>query len=114
MADVESLRMRLRPHGQEHLLQFWDQLDEVQRRELVHDIDGIDFAEVNRFFRHTMESSSDEEKLDERLQPIPSQVLGAITRTNDQQLRHYEDLGRFFFISSQSFTVIDTVRLLSY
>lgn len=92
MADVESLRMRLRPHGQEHLLQFWDQLDEVQRRELVHDIDGIDFAEVNRFFRHTMESSSDEEKLDERLQPIPSQVLGAITRTNDQQLRHYEDL----------------------
>jgi len=91
--DVQSLRDNLSQYGQEHLVQFWDQLDHEGRQELLHDIGEINFAEAVDFFRHTMQSAcSDEEKLDERLQPIPSELHGATTRTGPQLLRHYEDL----------------------
>lgn len=39
----ESLLAALVPHGQEHLLRFWDQLDGDQRKQLAGDIRGIDF-----------------------------------------------------------------------
>jgi len=91
--DVEALRAELRQHGQEHLLQFWETLDQDQRRELLRDIKEINFAEAIEFFRHTMEAADkDEEKLDERLQPIPPELHGAITRTSPELLRHYENL----------------------
>ena len=36
--DVQSLRDNLSQYGQEHLVQFWDQLDHEGRQELLHDI----------------------------------------------------------------------------
>lgn len=50
--------------------------------------------EVIEFFRHTIQSANEEEeKLDEHLQPIPSELHGAVTRTSPELLRHYEHLG---------------------
>lgn len=46
------------------------------------------------FFRHTVQSqNNEEEKLDEHLQPIPSDLHGAVTRTSPELMRHYESLG---------------------
>jgi UDP-N-acetylglucosamine/UDP-N-acetylgalactosamine diphosphorylase len=42
---------RLRPHGQEHLVAFWDCLDESQRRWLAAEIRGVDLALVTRLYR---------------------------------------------------------------
>ena len=54
----------------------------------------INFAEVTDFFRYTMDKADkDEEKLDERLQPIPPELHGAVTRTSSDLLRHYDNLG---------------------
>lgn len=51
-------------------------------------------AEVTDVFRYTMEKADkDEEKLDERLQPIPTELHGAVTRTSQDLLRRYDDLG---------------------
>lgn len=41
--DEQTLEL-LRTHGQEHLVQFWDELDEMQRVNLQSQIDEIDFA----------------------------------------------------------------------
>ena len=52
--------------------------------------------EVVEFFRHAIQSArhhDEEEKLDDKLEPIPSELYGSITRTNPELLRHYEDLG---------------------
>jgi UDP-N-acetylglucosamine/UDP-N-acetylgalactosamine diphosphorylase len=40
----------LRPHGQEHLLAFWDGLDPVQQESLARQIEGIDFAGIRRLY----------------------------------------------------------------
>jgi len=74
--DVEKLRQQLQEYGQEHLLQFWPQLDEDERQELVRSIQEINLAEVIKFFRHTIQSANnDEEKLDEHLQPIRTIII---------------------------------------
>ena len=43
MARVESVREALTKHQQEHLLAFWDDLDDLARASLLADIDAIDF-----------------------------------------------------------------------
>ena len=44
----DRLLALLRPHGQEHLLAFWDELDSRQRDSLARQIEGIDFALIRR------------------------------------------------------------------
>jgi len=91
--DVDSMRATLSLYGQDHLLQFWPQLSDEERSELWRDINEINFAEVTDFFRYTMDKADkDEEKLDERLQPIPPELHGAVTRTSSDLLRHYDNL----------------------
>lgn len=47
----DQLLALLRPHGQEHLLAFWDDLDPVERRSLARQIEAIDFAMVRRLWQ---------------------------------------------------------------
>jgi UDP-N-acetylglucosamine/UDP-N-acetylgalactosamine diphosphorylase len=47
----QELHKLLSPHGQEHLLVFWDELTGEQRRSLAEDVRRIDFALVQRLFR---------------------------------------------------------------
>src|SRR5262245_28501302 len=46
--DKESLLALLRPAGQEHLLAFWDRLDQTQRKRLAGQIAQIDLALLAR------------------------------------------------------------------
>ena len=46
--DVRELFLRLARHGQEHLLRFWDELDDAQRARLAEDIGQIDLDLVDR------------------------------------------------------------------
>jgi len=90
---MEQLDLELKTYGQEHLIQFWPTLSAEERNELTRDINEINMSEVIDFFRHTIESSTDEEeKLDEHLQPIPPELHGAVTRTSPELLRYYEHL----------------------
>src|SRR5207342_3275539 len=45
--DVRELHVRLARHGQEHLLRFWDELDEGERTRLAADLDQIDLDLVD-------------------------------------------------------------------
>ena len=40
----------LRPHGQEHLLAFWDTLDPAERESLARQIEAIDFGLIRRLY----------------------------------------------------------------
>jgi UDP-N-acetylglucosamine/UDP-N-acetylgalactosamine diphosphorylase len=49
-ALYESLLAALVPYGQEHLLRFWNELDDDQREQLAGDIRGIDFGLVGSLY----------------------------------------------------------------
>ncbi len=48
MADVAALKAKLASHGQDHLLQFHDQLGEPQQLALVEQIEAIDFDQLGK------------------------------------------------------------------
>ncbi|XP_046388799.1 UDP-N-acetylhexosamine pyrophosphorylase-like protein 1 [Ischnura elegans] len=94
MSDLEKLKNKLAHYGQLHLLEFWDEINEDERKELFEDLSEIDFEDVTNLFRRAMESRSNaQEKADERLQPIPADRRGSITKTSPAILKSYEDAG---------------------
>jgi UDP-N-acetylglucosamine/UDP-N-acetylgalactosamine diphosphorylase len=48
--ERDELLALLRPFGQQHLLTFWDDLSEDERRTLAEQIRGVDFETVGRLF----------------------------------------------------------------
>lgn len=96
---IESLRRKLETFGQQHLLQFWDELSSEERRELQADIEELNLAEVTEFFRRANESlvdgdgSGGSNKLDDRLEPIPESTYMSISRTSAEKLEIYRREG---------------------
>lgn len=88
------LTQRLAEAGQSHLLQFWDELTPEQQAEMTSDLEAMDFQEINRFFRSAMavSGSSKQEKMDARMEPVPREVLGSVTRDRDC-LKDWEEKG---------------------
>lgn len=94
MTDINEIKLFLQEHGQEHLLQFWDKLSEDDRDELIQDIKEINIPEVVSYFKRSTEIlNDDQEKLDDRLKPIPSSCYGSYSRTPPDLLASYEELG---------------------
>ncbi|QDT01187.1 UTP--glucose-1-phosphate uridylyltransferase [Adhaeretor mobilis] len=73
-ADVTSfdqLQEKLRAHGQEHLLAFWDELDDAGRGQLAGQINNIDFDLVASLFRGEVEQP-DWAALSAKAEPPPA------------------------------------------
>ncbi len=51
MLDRDAAHRRLVAHGQEHVLRFWEELDEASRARLLAQVEGIDLAWLERVFR---------------------------------------------------------------
>uniref|UniRef100_A0A3Q4ACG6 Uncharacterized protein n=1 Tax=Mola mola TaxID=94237 RepID=A0A3Q4ACG6_MOLML len=92
--SASGLSQKLAEAGQSHLLQFWNELSPAQQAVLMLDLQGMDFQEINGFFRNAMETSSNskQEKMDARMEPVPREVLGSVTRDRES-LKAWEHTG---------------------
>ena len=83
--STSGLAQRLADANQSHLLHFWNELSPAEQADLTHELQGMDFQEINGFFKNAMEtsSSSKQEKMDARMEPVPREVLGSVTRDRD-------------------------------
>ena len=76
---MEELFLRLAPHGQEHLLRFWDELDEEDRAHLAEDIGQIDLELVDGLVETLLERAEQIEpgtiEAPEVVRPGPEDVL---------------------------------------
>lgn len=91
---ISELAQKLAEAGQDHLLQFWPELSPTEQDSLLLDMQGMDFQEINGFFKSAMETSScsKQEKMDNRMEPVPRDVLGSVTKDRDC-LKAWERLG---------------------
>lgn len=92
--NTSGLVQKLAEAGQSHLLQFWKELSPKDQQELFQDLQGIDFLEINGFFKSAMETSSNtkHKKMDGRMEPVPREVLGSVTRDRES-LKDWEVKG---------------------
>uniref|UniRef100_A0A2K5DHJ5 UDP-N-acetylglucosamine pyrophosphorylase 1 n=1 Tax=Aotus nancymaae TaxID=37293 RepID=A0A2K5DHJ5_AOTNA len=95
--NIDDLKLRLSKAGQEHLLRFWNELEEAQQVELHAELQAMNFEELNLFFQKAIEGfnqSSQQKNVDARMEPVPREVLGSATRDQDQ-LQAWESEGLF-------------------
>jgi UDP-N-acetylglucosamine pyrophosphorylase len=76
--DERRLRDEAVRHGQEHLFQFWDALDEPRRRALLSQIGEIDFAEIARL-AETVRSGSPPADVERPFEPSPFVTVAEAT-----------------------------------
>ncbi|XP_022099507.1 UDP-N-acetylhexosamine pyrophosphorylase-like isoform X2 [Acanthaster planci] len=89
--NVESLRQKLSQYGQQHLLEFWHQLDADQKGALYRDIESTDVAELMRSFNMAMEAASETEKVDSQMEQTPSECFGSMTRSGKEKEKWYRE-----------------------
>lgn len=92
--STSGLAQKLADADQSHLLQFWNELSSAEQEDLILNLQGMDFQEINSFFKNAMmtSSSSKHEKMDTRMEPVPREVLGSVTR-DKESLKAWEQTG---------------------
>jgi UDP-N-acetylglucosamine/UDP-N-acetylgalactosamine diphosphorylase len=71
VVSKEFLLARLEPYGQQHLVEFWDQLNDAQRQHLAAQIEGIDLQLVDSLYHGKLEQP-DWVELSHRAEPPPA------------------------------------------
>ncbi|KAK9718973.1 UTP--glucose-1-phosphate uridylyltransferase [Popillia japonica] len=94
MSNFESLGNRLTMFGQSHLLKFCEELTQSERDAFADELCNMDFEEINQLFERAYSTlSTDVEKLDSRMQPIPEAQFESEERCSEDQLDLYYNRG---------------------
>ncbi|KAJ8299261.1 hypothetical protein KUTeg_023321 [Tegillarca granosa] len=92
--NIESLKSRLASNGQEHLLNYWDDLSNEEKEQFYKELNSLDYEEINRDFKTAMQTlQSASEKIDDLLQPLPAEVCGSISTCDKNTLKNYQTQG---------------------
>ncbi len=84
---VNEVKAKLKKYGQEHLLNHYDKLDEKKQKELLNQIESIDFELVNNLYNSTKQPKQNNE---DKITPID--YLDKF-KLNDQY-KYYEAIGK--------------------
>lgn len=94
MRSKSEIQSTLAKFGQSHLLKYWDDLTEEERRNFLNQFSSINFEESIKLFHRAQESVDDDvAKLDERMQPIPPELFGSERETPEDILEEYQEIG---------------------
>ncbi|KAJ9599478.1 hypothetical protein L9F63_010048 [Diploptera punctata] len=94
MSEYETFAKQLAHHNQSHILQFWNELTEEEKAILCSDIKEVNVAEVCSYFKRAVETlNEDQSKLDDRMEPIPPELYGGVSRSSAKDLKSYHDEG---------------------
>ncbi|MFP4354370.1 MAG: UTP--glucose-1-phosphate uridylyltransferase [Phycisphaerae bacterium] len=85
MTEISDIRRKLETYDQEHLLQFWDQLDEPSRQKLRQQIQDIDFEHLDERMKQYVHQRPQLHLDTSELQP--PEVTGAKPADDAQQAR---------------------------
>lgn len=90
MSKQELLSL-LEPYGQEHLIKFWDELNEPEQEYLKDELKQLDFSELDVSFKKVLSEMNESVKeIDSAIQPVPRELKGSIEKSSKEQLISYE------------------------
>ena len=85
--DIEAVKPKLKKYGQEHLLKFYDNLDENKKEKLLEQIENIDFELINSLYDSTKGNAKKDNAKIEPIDFIDKYKL------NDRY-KYYEEIGK--------------------
>jgi UDP-N-acetylglucosamine pyrophosphorylase len=84
---VEEIRSTLKKYGQEHLLNHYETLDEKKKKELLNQMESIDFELINSLYNKTKKEEKHEED-----EITPMEYLDKYKLYDDY--KYYENIGK--------------------
>ena len=81
--NLESLKAKLGDTGQEHVLAFWDELEEDEKEILVNQIENIDFVQIKKLYEN---SKKDGIFNIEEISPIP--YVNSLKMTDEEKAQY--------------------------
>lgn len=95
MIQKDHIRLELAKFGQEHLLNFYDDLSSEEKELLLQDIAAIDLAEVTgAFARSNPKNEAAHEAIDDLLEPLHPDIHQSLARTSPKELQTYRSIGK--------------------
>lgn len=85
--NIEEIKRKLKKYGQEHLLNFYDTLDEKKQEKLLEQIEGIDFDLISSLYNKTKDGIKQD---DAEIEPID--FIDKF-KLNDKY-KYYEEIGK--------------------
>jgi len=90
----DSLEQKLKKYGQEHLLRFWDELDDEEQCKFAAELHAIDFEKVNNLCNIALEDlNNPQTKKDEFMEPLPDDIVGKISESSADQIDEWYNEG---------------------
>uniref|UniRef100_A0A8D0H4N6 UDP-N-acetylglucosamine pyrophosphorylase 1 like 1 n=1 Tax=Sphenodon punctatus TaxID=8508 RepID=A0A8D0H4N6_SPHPU len=98
MVPEEEIWARLEQAGQSHLLRFWAELEPEERSALLlESLALLEAEELADHCRRAVEAYAQEqrplERLDGRMEPVPPEFLGSVSRSERATLEQWEEEG---------------------
>ncbi|KAI0094431.1 nucleotide-diphospho-sugar transferase [Irpex rosettiformis] len=91
--SIDALRQRYEAAGQGHLLHFWPQLSEVERAQLLKQLENLDIERVNRIYKKAIggEAEIAAQQGHEAIEPLPEDAadsaIGEADKENEEVWR---------------------------
>ncbi len=86
MINIEELKVKLEKHGQSHLLNFVDELDQNEKQDYLAILDKLDLEQANNLFAHRKEISTGQDKIE------PMAYVDRL-KLSDEQNTYYTNIG---------------------
>ena len=83
--DLDKLKIILNKHRQEHVLNFWNELDEDEKINLIKQLKNIDFEKIEKLYEN---SKKQEETSISEVSPIP--YINKLAMTKESQEKYIE------------------------
>lgn len=95
MALNDDVKNLLQKYGQQHLLQFFDRNSLEQNKQLIDDINSVDFQSLCLMFNPIILKNSDHliESIEQQLQPLDAKIQQDIRQTSPELIEKYRQLG---------------------
>ena len=84
---VEEIKAILKKYGQEHLLNHYEQLDDMHKKQLLEEIENIDFELMNSLYS---KAEKQEKKVEDEITPIDYLDKYKL----NEQYKYYENIGK--------------------
>ncbi|XP_072287800.1 UDP-N-acetylhexosamine pyrophosphorylase-like protein 1 [Pyxicephalus adspersus] len=96
-SELGLKRKQMQEASQEHLLSYWEELTIEQRDSLLGELRLLGPGELRDHCQRAHEAYVRErscpQRLDDRMCPVPAEFLGSVKRSDQEQLRSWEEEG---------------------
>lgn len=94
MFDINKEKTLLTSCNQQHLLKYWDELNDEEKDILLNDIKHLNVPEACEYFKSAnLYSKQAQAQSDSSIQPVPQHVYGSHQASSSEKLQSYRKIG---------------------